>query len=264
MTVEATIIETLKEIEKDYNVQVLYACESGSRAWGFPSKDSDFDVRFIYVHTPHDYLVIDPMGVGKRRDVIELPINDKLDVVGWELTKALKLFRKGNPPLLEWINSGIVYYEKFSTMNQIRDLVDEIFLPTSAIYHYLNMARKNFREFLQGDTVKIKKYFNVLRPILASRWIEQFNEFPPLEFQELLQGVVPDGEIKDEITVLLQRKMAGDELDLEPKIHVINDFLAHELERLETYAKSLDLKVEDPTPKLNVVFKNTLQEVWRS
>ena len=93
-----TILKALKKIEEDYNVKVLYACESGSRAWGFPSKDSDYDVRFIYVHRPEHYLSIDPIGVGNKRDVIEVPINDLLDVSGWDLTKAAKLFRKSNPP----------------------------------------------------------------------------------------------------------------------------------------------------------------------
>lgn len=98
-----TIVAALKKIEEDYEVKVLYACESGSRAWDFPSKDSDYDVRFIYIHKRNKYVSIDPMGVGKKRDVIELPINDLLDVSGWDLTKTLKLFRKSNPPLLEWI-----------------------------------------------------------------------------------------------------------------------------------------------------------------
>lgn len=109
------ILKAIQQIEIDYEVKVLFACESGSRAWGFPSKDSDYDVRFIYVHKPEYYLSIDPVGVGKKRDVIELPINNLLDVTGWELTKALKLFRKSNPPLLEWLRSGIVYYQAFST-----------------------------------------------------------------------------------------------------------------------------------------------------
>jgi uncharacterized protein len=91
------IIEEIKKIEGTYKVKVLYACESGSRAWGFPSKNSDYDVRFIYIHEEDWYLSID-----QKRDVIELPINDLLDINGWELTKALRLFRKSNPPLLEW------------------------------------------------------------------------------------------------------------------------------------------------------------------
>jgi predicted nucleotidyltransferase len=256
------ILKSLKQIEEDFNVKILYACESGSRAWQFPSKDSDYDVRFIYVHKKIDYLVIDPIGVGKKRDVIELPINDVLDISGWELTKALRLFRKSNPPLMEWLRSGIVYYQAFSTIEQMKELSQTVFAPNSCLHHYLNMATNNFRQFLQGDEVKIKKYFYVLRPVLASSWIEKFNEFPPLEFPTLLNSLVPDGSLKDEINTLLKRKMAGDELDLEPKIQVINDFLHEEIARLREYANTLNLKLPNFTPELDRLFRNCLEEVW--
>lgn len=91
---KAIIQKRLLEIEEKYKVKILYAVESGSRAWGFPSKDSDYDVRFIYIHQPEWYLAIDPQGIGSKRDVIEEPINDLLDISGWEITKALRLFRK--------------------------------------------------------------------------------------------------------------------------------------------------------------------------
>jgi len=262
--VKATILKTLKQIEIDYDVKILYACESGSRAWGFPSKDSDYDVRFIYVHKPDYYLSIDPVGVGKKRDVIELPINDLLDVTGWELTKALKLFRKSNPPLLEWMNSGIVYYQAFTTIHQMKILSNTVFTPNSCLYHYLNMANNNFREYLKSDTVRIKKYFYVLRPVLAARWIESFNEFPPMEFQTLLEKVVPEGELKNEINVLLERKIRGDELDLEPRIDIIHSFLEKELTRLTEYAKTVTKDMEDPTPQLDHLFRSTLNEIWNS
>ncbi len=164
------ILQSLKQIETDFDVKVLYACESGSRAWGFPSKDSDFDVRFIYIHRPEWYLSID-----QKRDVIELPINDLLDISGWELTKALRLFRKSNPPLMEWLGSGIEYYRAYSLFDRMTQLKEEAYLPKASIHHYLSMAKGNYREFLLGEQVKIKKYFYVLRPILATIWIERFN-----------------------------------------------------------------------------------------
>ncbi|TDL83164.1 nucleotidyltransferase domain-containing protein [Peribacillus frigoritolerans] len=258
------ILEVLKEIEVSHQVKILYACESGSRAWGFPSKDSDYDVRFIYIHKPEHYLSIDPVGVGSNRDVIERPINDILDVSGWDLTKALKLFRKSNPPLMEWMKSPIVYYQAFSTIDKMAALQTEVFTPHSAIYHYLNMAGNNYREYLQGDTVRIKKYFYVLRPILAARWIEQLGDFPPMEFQVLLDKMLQGGLLKDEILTLLKRKISGDELDREPKIDVVNGFLDSEIIRLKEYAKQLNLKNEDPTSKLNIIFRDTLKEVWQA
>lgn len=256
------ILKSLLKIEEDFNVKILYAVESGSRAWEFPSKDSDYDVRFIYVHKKNDYLTIDQMGIGKKKDVIELPINDLLDITGWELTKALRLFRKSNPPLMEWLRSGIVYYQAFSTIDQMKELSKNIFAPNSCLHHYLNMASNNFREYLQGDEVRIKKYFYVLRPVLAARWIEKYNEFPPLEFPKLLENILPNGELKNEIQTLLKRKIAGEEFDFEPKIEVINHFLNEEISRLREYTKTLNIDIPDFTYHLDLLFRNTLEEVW--
>jgi uncharacterized protein len=256
------ILEALKKIEEDNQVKILYACESGSRAWEFPSKDSDYDVRFIYVHKIEDYLTIDQIGVGTKRDVIELPINDVLDISGWELTKALKLFRKSNPPLMEWLHSGIVYYQEYSTIDQMRELSKTVFAPHSCMHHYLNMASNNFRVYLQTDQVKSKKYFYVLRPVLSAKWIERFNQFPPLEFPTLLNTLVAEGELKDEILLLLKRKMAGDELDLEPKLPLLNGFLENEIFRLREYTKSLNLDAPNVTLILDHLFRDTLDEVW--
>lgn len=257
-----TILKSLLKIEQDYNVKILYAVESGSRAWEFPSKDSDYDVRFIYVHKKEDYLTIDQMGIGKKRDVIELPINDLLDITGWELTKALRLFRKSNPPLMEWLRSGIVYYQAYSTIDKMKEISKDLFAPNSCLHHYLNMASNNFREYLEGNEVRIKKYFYVLRPVLAARWIEKYNDFPPLEFPMLLDDIVPEGELKQQILILLERKINGDELDYEPKIEVIHQFLDGELVRLREYAQTLNTDIQDFTQSLDVLFKETLEEVW--
>ncbi len=262
IALKETILKSLLKIEEDYHVKILYAVESGSRAWEFPSKDSDYDVRFIYVHKKEEYLTIDQMGIGKKRDVIELPINDLLDISGWELTKALRLFRKSNPPLMEWLRSGIVYYKAYSTIDQMKELSKTIFAPHSCLHHYLNMASNNFREYLQGDKVRIKKYFYVLRPVLAARWIEKYDEFPPLEFPKLLNDILPEGEIKKEIQTLLKRKISGEELDFEPKIEVINNFLNEEILRLREYTNTLLIELPDFTPDLDLLFKNTLDEVW--
>src|SRR4051794_14574214 len=104
MNVSQRVSAALLAVEHEKDVRVLYACESGSRAWGFASRDSDYDVPFLYVHERDWYLSVDD-----RRDVLEYPLRDELDVSGWELRKALRLLRKSNPPLLEWLNSPMVY-----------------------------------------------------------------------------------------------------------------------------------------------------------
>ncbi|MCT4783974.1 MULTISPECIES: nucleotidyltransferase domain-containing protein [Exiguobacterium] len=259
---DTIIQQKLFEIEEKHRIKVLYAVESGSRAWGFPSKDSDYDVRFIYIHLPEWYLAIDPQGIGQKRDVIEEPINDLLDISGWEITKALRLFRKNNPPLLEWLRSEIVYYQQYAFVDHVRVLESDVFNPTSMLHHYLNMAKNNYREYLQGPEVRIKKYFYVLRPILACLWIEKYNTAPPIRFHVLLEDALQAGELKDSIHELLERKLAGDEFDLEPRIAVINEFIEREMERFEVYVKSLNVQQKDPTVQLDALFRQTLQEVW--
>ncbi|ALC88739.1 hypothetical protein AM500_02165 [Bacillus sp. FJAT-18017] len=259
------IKDVLRQIEAEYKIKILYACESGSRAWGFPSKDSDYDVRFIYVHEMAWYLSID-----QKREVIEIPkhdsltipIDDLLDVSGWELRKALRLFRKSNPPLLEWLRSGIIYYEFGTVAEKLRELNETIFSPVSGIHHYLNMAKGNYREFLQGDMVKIKKYFYVLRPILAAKWIEQYNTVPPMEFQSLMERLLPPGDLRNEVNTLLIRKIAGDELNLEPRLDIINRYLDEEINHFEDYVNNLSTSIEDPTQKLDLIFRETLEEAW--
>ncbi|MGG1674504.1 nucleotidyltransferase domain-containing protein [Neobacillus sp. NRS-1170] len=251
------VLEEINRIENQYDVKICYAVESGSRAWGFPSKDSDYDVRFIYVHKKEWYLSID-----QKRDVIELPINELLDINGWEIRKALRLFKKSNPPLMEWLHSGIVYYQAFSLVKKMRDIQNKVFLPQSALHHYLNMAKGNYRDYLQGEHVKIKKYFYVLRPILACKWIEKYNTVPPNEFQELVKDLLKEGQLKDEINTLLVRKIKGDELNLEPKVTAINEFIEKEINRIEVYTKTLSVSKEDITPMLDELFREILEEVW--
>jgi uncharacterized protein len=251
------ILTEIKKIEEQYEVKICLAVESGSRAWGFPSKDSDYDVRFIYVHKKEWYLSID-----QKRDVIELPINDLLDINGWEISKALRLFRKSNPPLMEWLHSGIVYYQAFSLVDQMKNIQNQVFSPQSSLYHYLNMAKGNFRDYLRNEQVKIKKYFYVLRPVLACVWIERYNTVPPIEFQTLVEELLEEGQLKQDILTLLERKINGDELNLEPKVTIINDYLEKEIIRLEEYTKNLKVPKDDMTPILDELFRTILDEVW--
>ncbi len=259
------IIEVLNQIQIEYDVRILYACESGSRAWGFPSKESDYDVRFIYIHKKEWYLSID-----QRRDVLEVPKHDKLsipvdkllDLNGWELTKALRLFRKSNPPLLEWLHSNLIYYQEYSTIHTMKELESQIFSPISGIHHYLKMAKGNYRDYLNCEEVKIKRYFNIFRPLLAAKWIEKHNEFPPNGFNELIEDLLPSGDIKNIIDDLIKQKMDGVVLAHNPGTQIINPFLEHEIEHVEQYVKELVVDKPDPTERLNQLFRVTLDEVW--
>ena len=250
------IVDGLEVMEEQENAVIFYACESGSRAWGFPSADSDYDVRFLYLQPVDWYLSIED-----KRDVIERPLDDRLDITGWDLKKALGLFRKSNPPLLEWLGSPIVYKETHTIANRMRDLAKIYYSPTACIYHYLHMAQGNMREYLKGDRVWVKKYFYVLRPILAIRWIERGYGVAPTSFKTLLEQVVPAGQLKDAIIDLIEKKSVGAELDYGDRIPVISDFIEGELVRFEEDEKQYK---NNPAPisVLDDLFKQALREVW--
>lgn len=253
-----TIRQELERIEREQQVKIIYACESGSRAWGFPSQDSDYDVRFLYVRPLEWYLSIE-----EQRDVIEVPISDQLDISGWDLRKALKLFRKSNPPLLEWLQSPIRYDERYSVAEHIRALSPLTFSPKSCMYHYLNMAKGNFRDYLQGERVKIKKYFYVLRPLLACGWIERHNTMPPMEFEQLVDELIPaNTSLYIEIAELLRRKKSGDELDLEPQLPAIHSFLKERIAWYEQRAAAMAHETVVDVAELDRIFRAALDEVW--
>jgi predicted nucleotidyltransferase len=259
--IHKVITEQLERLEREEHVRILYACESGSRAWGFPSQDSDYDVRFIYIQQPEWYL-----SIFDKRDVIERPISDSLDISGWDLRKALNLYRKSNPPLMEWLQSPIRYAEKYSITEQLREISPLTFSPKSCMYHYLNMARGNYRMYLQGELVRIKKYFYVLRPVLACEWIERYGKMPPMEFDVLVERLIPkDGELWHVVQQLLARKKAGEELDYEPRLNPINDYLEERLQKLEKSAselKSVSRNINDRDGRLDALFRSALQDVW--
>lgn len=248
------IKKQLSQIERDHQVRILYACESGSRAWCFPSADSDYDVRFIYIHRPEWYLAMD---LEHRRDVIELPIDDLLDINGWDIRKALKLFAKSNPPLLEWLDSPIVYAESGAFAQRLRGLIDTSFSPRNCAYHYIHMARRNFRAYLRGDRVRTKKYFYVLRPLLATLWLERDLGPVPMEFSKLVQAVVDDSALRRRIEQLVEEKRHGFESDEGPRIDIISDFIDSEFARLENGNFAIRQQKPDIEP-LNRLFQDTL------
>jgi len=250
------IILALEGIERDEDVRICLAVESGSRAWGFASADSDYDVRFIYVRRQDWYLSIDLEG---RPDTIERPIVGDLDLSGWDVRKALKLYRKSNPPILEWLQSPTIYREHGCLADEMRSLMASFYSPRACAFHYWHMAQGNWRSYLQGDVVSRKKYLYVLRPLLALRWIAQSRGPVPMEFARLVDATVSETAVADAIRQLVAAKMAGDELDRGPRIGAIGDFIDAEMARVEA-------TIGDAPPAatagedLDVLFRRVLAE----
>ncbi len=255
MTVARQIETELDRLEREEGIRVLYACESGSRAWGFESADSDYDVRFLYLHPVSWYL-----RVGSGPDTIERPIDGLLDISGWDLRKALHLLEKSNPPLLEWLQSPIVYRRTASVIQRVRDLAPTFYSPPACQHHYLHMAQGNYREYLQGPEVWRKKYFYVLRPVLACLWIERGYGIVPMRFAELVERTIEDSAVLQAIRDLIEQKKAGAELSHGPRIPVISDFLDTAVERLSA---TQTLLADRPDRRLlDETFRSSLIEIY--
>ena len=246
------ILRELRQIEKDNNVKVLLAVESGSRAWGFASPDSDYDVRFIYVRPEKDYLRLEEV-----RDVIELPINDELDINGWDLQKALRLLYRSNPTLFEWFSSPLVYMET-DFADQFREIMTDYFSTKKSLYHYISMAEGNYREFLRGETVKAKKYFYVLRPVLACRWVIERKTPPPMLFSELASAELPDF-LRPEVERLLDLKINAPEVKEIPRIDILNEYLDESITDIKSRIAAMDDSDNNWT-ELNNMFLRTVAE----
>ncbi len=248
----ATIRAELEQIELRENVRILYAVESGSRAWGFASPDSDYDVRFLYLRPVTDYVRLRPL-----RDVIEIPIDtslaNPLDMNGWDLVKALNLFRSSNPPLMEWLFSPTVYREEGNLATELRTLAQASYSPMRMSHHYLSMARRTYKEFLEGRSeVTLKKYLYALRPLFAVRWMEQQGTPPPTNFDATLAGITIAHEIRSKLSELLQRKRVGGEAGAEPTDTALIAFIEAEIERISGSVRELP-DPDMPEEPLNAV-----------
>ena len=228
----AEINEKLDEIEKKEGVRIIHAVESGSRAWGFASPDSDYDVRFIYVRPKADYLRLD-----EPKDFIEWQLDEVLDINGWDLKKALKQFAKGNATLYEWSGSPIVY-RTMDDWARVKETAKQYFSEKSAVYHYYGTANNTLCEYLRGETVRYKKYFYALRPLLAAQYIERFHKTPPVLFDDLLQMELPE-TLRAAIDELLEIKKVTTEKEENPQMPVIREFIETETARQKEIANAL-------------------------
>lgn len=211
----------LAALEAQRGIRILYACEAGSRAWGFPSPDSDYDVRFIYVHPADWYLRLD-----EGPDTLNFPVDDELDLAGWELRKALRLLRGSNAALLEWLQSPIVYHEALGLREQLRPLLPLAFNGKAGLHHYLGQLRRGVEEDLVAEEVRLKRLFYALRSALAARWIRERHALPPMELQPL--RVLLPTELQGVVDELLAQKAVATEKTTVPRPAALVDFLGAE------------------------------------
>lgn len=248
-----TIIKRVRQIEKEEDAHVLLAVESGSRAWGFHSPDSDYDVRFVYTRPPEWHY-----RLGKKRDVIERPIDDELDLSGWELSKALTLTLGSNAVIAECLQSPIVYHCDARAVTALTDFARMALDRKAVTWHYVNLAQRQLdRLYDANGQVRIKRYFYVLRPVLALRWMRLANQaMPPMHMAALRDGSDLSSALCDALDVLTEQKMTAKEkgtIDAAPRL--LETFVAQELEHarlwLSQAPKSDNTALWDQASKLH-------------
>lgn len=247
------IQERLREIEIDKGFRILYACESGSRAWGFASQDSDYDVRFIYCWQPDDYL-----SIYSPIDQIDLGVDaENLDFSGWDIRKALPLFRKSNGALMEWLHSPIVYYENPKIMSDWRQLVSDYFVCRATSAHYLGLCQQMWLKTKENEHPTAKKYLYLLRSLLSARYIGLHQKPVPVEFATLLNEVPPPDNVRNEVITMIAHKANKKEQDTIERNKIIDQFISSELEELQNNLPNLPAKQGDEN-QLNAFFRQTI------
>ena len=242
-----TRIQTaLHQLEARHDIRVLYACESGSRAWGFPSPDSDYDVRFLYVRPRSWYLTLD-----ERPDTLSFPVDDELDLAGWDLRKTLKLLRGSNAALFEWLQSPVVYQQAAGFRDALGPLLPACWNPRAGLHHYLGLVRSGVEQDLTGEDVRLKRLFYAVRAALAARWIRHRPaEVPPMTLQALRESlpVALHGTVDE----LLARKATANEKTTVPHPVALAAFLREEYEASQAALPTLPIVHHpNPTPALD-------------
>lgn len=254
-------------LEKTHEIQILYACESGSRAWGFDSKDSDWDIRFVYLRRKRDYLTVFPNEQlhidHNNSEVCKNFLKYDLDFVGWDIKKVLYQFSKGNPDMISWFFSPIVYKYNENFTNTLRDLGNEFFKKKAAFYHYMHMAQKNYNQYIanpETNNIRIKKYLYVIRPILACMWIETYGTEPPMIVENIYNDRVINKSLCDmmvyiPIIELIAAKKAGIELGEGPRRPMLDGFCEGMMKHYKTIA-DITIVSEPDYNKLDDLFKH--------
>ncbi|WP_170113034.1 nucleotidyltransferase domain-containing protein [Ahniella affigens] len=251
------IRNALAELETRNGIKVLFAAESGSRAWGFASPDSDYDVRFIYAPPLAWFL-----NVEEPRDVIEAMLPGDLDLSGWALSKALRLYHKNNCALFEWLDSPVIYHEHGTLAQRLRTLLPRIFRQPAAYHHYWRTAVNVYETALSTDPVKLKRMFYVLRPLLCCRYILAHRRQPPTAFASLVEACLHDPIDRQALADLQAEKVQVGEGHLVTLSAFWRDWLRREFAAAEAVVGELKSDADVPLAELNGVLREVLIELW--
>lgn len=254
---EKDIVAALHDLELKEEIHILYASEVGSRAWGYASKSSDYDVRFIFVHPPERYLAIDS-PIEDLSFVTEHP----LDLKGWELRKTLRLLRKSNPSFFEALHSPILYRKNDFFLNKMTQLEPSMVSKRTLYAHYYHMARQNLKTWDMTDSPPLKLLFHCLRPVLMCQWLEKNQTVPPLFLPDLLNQWAPSlSTLFDDLNE--KRQLVGDRLEkTEPMILALYGVIREAFKTIEQNQVLEDERKHDERP-LNSMLSEGLNAFFR-
>jgi uncharacterized protein len=227
----------LASIEQKKNIKILYACETGSRAWGFPSPDSDFDIRFMYMHEREWYL-----SLSKHKDTVEIMDGD-LDITGWDLKKSLTLLKKSNAPLIERFNSPIEYFSVPGFRDEFKDLIASYYSPTAVFFHHYSLAKNFWEELKDKEEFKLKSYFYLIRSLLSCNWILKDNMVLPMHIEGLMRYA--DEEYRERLRTLISLKATVGEKYLHKKDTKLNEWILGLFEYIEAGKENLEVNNAD-------------------
>ncbi len=241
------IIRELEDVERDRDVTVLLAVESGSRCWGFAREDSDYDVRFVYARPKDDYLRLEDV-----RDTIELRLDDDLDVVGWDISKFMRLMRASNPTVFEWLGSPIVYRESF-LFEKVREVAPECFDPVASAHHYHGMGKKHDMRYISNGNTTKKHYLYAVRSLLACKWSILEQKPVPMAFDEL-RGAMLEPKMVPFVDDLVESMRNGDGKARCDAIQPLNEWILAQEQVLRSRIDGLQRPKRVPWPVLDEAF----------
>lgn len=250
------ILADIAQVEAEQSCRILYACESGSRAWGFASPDSDYDVRFVYVPAARWYFSLDP-----QPDTIEAMLPEDIDLAGWELIKTLRLFASCNVALNEWLGSPVVYADPCGFRQELAKHIPDFFNPRKAMFHYMSMAARSLELRQPDGSIPIKKLFYVLRPILAGLWIERRRQMPPTDFHVMRREseFLPEA-IAAQIEAVYQIKQTAVEKQTFTIPAELDTWIEQERRRLDVIAPELPASPNTPRNTLAPLLHRYLRQ----
>jgi len=244
------ILHKLSEIERDKNIEILFAVESGSRAWGFASPDSDYDIRFVYKHSKDWYL-----NLWEQTDTMQFMTEDDLDGSGWDIRKALRLLAKSNASFTGWLFSPMVYRADNDFLNAMKNLANANFNPVSGFYHFHSM-NKNFEETLGSEKMTLKSFFYAIRTALCANWIYKNETIPPVLFREMYSLI--DDSYHSKLDALITLKSERVEKSNEPVEADLIHLVKHIVNENNSVKDKLANRKSNPVD-FNALFLKTLK-----